>query len=429
MKNVEELRRYVQVRAGAVPESEATHILSRATRTWQQHPGRWQRPQTVLAVGLALATIASIGLVQIWAIQHHVAAPKIVPTIVAPHTFKAPEGIAIGADGSVYVSDYSGQRVFRLQKNGSLSVVAGTGVFAEGGDGGPATKADLQGPTGMVFDRSGNLYVADTWADRVRRIDPSRIIATIAGSGPTTPERAGYHRTATAGGGAYSNPDPNQGFSGDGGPATAARFYAPLGLAFDSHGTLYVADSFNGRVRPISPDGTVTSLDASSLPAPMWLPRYLAFDASGNLYVADGAPNALMANLIGGCRIVRVSPAGVITVVAGTGTCGFSGDGGPAAAAQLNNPSGLAFDSAGNLYVADSNNERIRRIDRSGNISTVAGTGTPGFSGDGGPGINAKLYDPYGIGIVGDNLYIAEGGGRRVRLLHLASGIIATAAS
>jgi len=418
MKDVEELRRYMQVRAGAVPESEATHILNRATRTWQRHPGRWRRPQTVLAVGLALATIASIGLVQVWAIQHHVAAPKIVPTIVAPHTFVAPEGIAVGADGSVYVSDYSGQRVFRLQKNGSLAVVAGTGVFAEGGDGGPATKADLQGPTGMAFDRSGNLYVADTWADRVRRIDPSRIIATIAGSGPTTLERA-----------TYSNPDPNEGFSGDGAPATAARFYAPRGLAFDSHGTLYVADSFNGRVRPISPDGTVTSLNASSLPAPMWLPRYLAFDASGNLYVADGAPNALMANVIGGCRIVRVSPAGVITVVAGTGTCGFSGDGGPAAAAQLNNPNGLAFDAAGNLYVADSNNQRIRRIDRSGNISTVAGTGTPGFSGDGGPGINAKLYDPFGIGIVGDNLYIAEGGGRRVRLLHLASGIIATAAS
>jgi sugar lactone lactonase YvrE len=418
MKNAEELRRYVQVRADAVPESEATHILDRATRTWQQHPGRWRRPQAVLALGLALATIASIGFVQIWAIQHHVAAPKVVPVVVPQHTFKAPEGIAVGADGSVYVSDYSGQRVFRLRKNGSLSVVAGTGVFAEGGDGGPATKADLQGPTGMAFDRSGNLYVADNWGDRVRRFDRSGIITTIAGSGPTTLERA-----------TYSNPDPNQGFSGDGGPATAARFYAPLGLAFDSHGTLYVADSFNGRVRPISPDGTVTSLDASSLPAPMWLPRYLAFDASGNLYVADGAPNPVMGSLIGGCRIVRVSPAGAVTVVAGTGTCGFSGDGGSAGAAQLNDPNGLAFDSAGNLYVADSNNERIRRIDRSGNINTVAGTGTPGFSGDGGPGIRAKLYDPFGIGIVGDNLYIAEGGGRRVRLLHLASGIIATAAS
>src|ERR1700694_4487290 len=115
MKNAEELRRYVQLRADAVPESEATHILDRATRTWQQHPGRWRRPQTVLALGLALATIASIGLVQIWAIQHHVAAPKIVPTVVPQHTFRALQGIAIGADGSVYTSDYSGQRVFRLQ--------------------------------------------------------------------------------------------------------------------------------------------------------------------------------------------------------------------------------------------------------------------------------------------------------------------------
>jgi hypothetical protein len=118
-----------------------------------------------------------------------------------------------------------------------------------------------------------------------------------------------------------------------------------------------------------------------------------------------------------------------MTVVAGTGSCGFSGDGGPAAAAQLDNPNGLAFDSAGNLFVADSSNQRIRRIDRSGNISTVAGTGTPGFSGDGGPGINAKLYDPFGIGIGGDKLYIAEGAGRRLRVLQISSGIITTAAS
>jgi len=419
MKNVDELRRYVQVRAGAVPESEATHILDRATRTWQQHPGRWQRPQTVLAVGLALATIASIGLVQIWAIQHHVAAPKIVPTIVAPHTFKEPEGIAVGADGSVYVSDYAGQHVFRLQKNGRLSVVAGTGVFAEGGDGAPATKADLQAPTGMAFDRRGNLYVADYWGDRIRRIDSNGVISTFAGSGPSTLERA-----------TYSNPDPNEGFSGDGGPATAARFYAPLGLAFDSHDTLYVADSFNGRVRRISPDGTITSLDASSLPGRPWFPRYLAFDAAGNLYVADGAPNPVIGSLIGGCRIVRVSPVGVMTVVAGTGTCGFSGDGGSAAAAQLDNPSGLAFDSAGNLYVADSNNQRIRRIDRGGTISTVAGTGSVGFSGDGEPGIKAQLDDPLAIGVApGDKLYIVEGAGRRLRVLQISSGIIATAAS
>jgi len=422
MKDVEELRRYVQLRADAVPESEARHILDRATRTWQQHPGRWRRPQTVVALGLALATIASIGFVQIWAIQHRVAAPRVVPTIVAPHTFKAPEGIVVGADGSVYISDYSDQRVFRLQKNGRLSVVAGTGVFAEGGDGGPATKADLQAPTGMALDRSGNLYVADFWADRVRRIDSKGIITTIAGSGPTTLNRFGY-------------PDANGGFAGDGGPATAARFFGPLGLAFDNSGALYVADSFNGRVRRISLDGTVTSLDASSLPAPAWFPRYLAFDTAGNLYVADGAPSASVGRLvteglIGGCRIVRVSPTGVTTVVAGTGTCGFSGDGGPAAAAQLDNPNGLAFDSAGNLYVADSNSERIRRIDRRGIISTVAGTGTPGFSGDGGPGINAQLYDPYGIGIApGDKLYIAEGAGRRVRVLQLSSGIITTAAN
>ena len=423
MRDSEELRRYVHMRADAVPESEARHIFDRATRTWQHHPGRWRRPQTVVALGLAVATIASIALVQVWAIQQRVAAPKVVPTVVAPHTFKALEGIAVGADGTVYVSDYSGDRVFRLQKNGRLGIVAGSGVFAESGDGGRATQADLQAPTGMAFDHSGNRYVADYWGNRVRRVDPKGIITTIAGSGP-----------ATLNNGFFVKPYPNGSLAGDGGPATAAWFFAPLGLAFDSHGALYVADSFNGRVRRISPDGTITSLDTSSLPAPAWFPRYLTFDAAGNLYVADGAPTVAVGRLvtdglIGGCRIVRVSPAGVVTLVAGTGTCGFGGDGGPAASAQLDNPSGLAFDSAGNLFVADSNNERIRRIDRRGNISTVAGTGTPGFSGDGGPGINAHLYDPYGIGIApGDKLYIAEGAGRRVRLLQLSSGIITTAA-
>jgi sugar lactone lactonase YvrE len=418
MRDSEELRRYVQMRADAVPESEARHILDRATRTWQHHPGRWRRPQTVVALGLALATLASIGLVQVWAIQQRVAAPKVVPTVVGPHMFKAPEGIAVGADGSVYISDYSSLRIFRLQKNGDLSIVAGSGVFSEGGDGGPATKADLQAPTGMAFDRSGSLYVADFWGDRVRRIDPHGGITTIAGSGPTGLSRS------------YSQTDPNGRFAGDGGPATAAGLFGPFGLAFDRSGTLFVADSVNARVRRISPDGTIASLDVSSLPAPEWFPRYLAFDPAGNLYVADGAPSAFSGGQIGGCRIVRVTPAGVMTVVAGTGRCGFGGDGGPAVAAQLDNPQGLAFDSAGNLYVADSNNERIRRIDRRGNISTVAGTGTAAFSGDGGLGINAQLYDPHGIGIApGDKLYIAEGAGRRVRLLQLSSGIITTAAN
>jgi sugar lactone lactonase YvrE len=418
MKSVEELRGYIHWRAQAVPASEAAHLLDRATAAWQQPHRPWRRLETVLAVAIGLALAASIAVVGVWVLPNRVAAPKVGPAPTR-HTFRAPEGIAVGLDGRVYVSDYSGQRVFRLEKDGRVLTVAGTGIFAEGGDGGLATKATLEAPSGMVFDRNRNLYVADFWGNRIRRIDSRGNITTIAGSGPTGQNMA------------LSNPSyPSGGISGDGGPATSASFYAPLGLALDSKGILYVADSLNGRVRRIGPDGTITSLDASSLPGKMWLPRYLAFAPAGDLYVTDGAPISAIGGLIGGCRIIRVSTTGTLSVVAGTGTCGFSGDGGPATAAQLNDPNGLALDSAGNLYVADSNNQRIRRIDRNGIITTVAGTGTAGFSGDGGLGTRARLYDPFGLGIgPGNKLYIAEGAGRRVRMLQLANDIITTAAS
>jgi sugar lactone lactonase YvrE len=326
-------------------------------------------------------------------------------------TLKAPEGIAIGPDGSVYVSDYQGNRVYRVEPNGSLVIIAGTGKYgfnpapypASVGDGRRAIKATLDNPSGLAVDRYGNVFVADSYAGRVLRIDRQGIITTIAGGGPTSLDR------------------------GDGGQATAATLQFPLGLAFDSAGALYVGDTPERKVRRIDPNGTITSLDFSALPAPGWAPGYLAFDPTGNLYVSDRS--TFPGVFSGGCRIVRLSQAGAVSVVAGTGTCGFSGDGGPAVAAQLDDPNGLAFDSAGNVYVADSNNHRIRRIDRNGIITTVAGTGVAGFSGDGGLGTNARLDFPFGIGITpGDLMYIAEGGSHRVRLLSLSDDIITTAA-
>jgi sugar lactone lactonase YvrE len=231
--------------------------------------------------------------------------------------------------------------------------------------------------------------VADAQGQRVRRIDPGGIITTFAGNG--------FQR-----------------FSGDGGPATAASLDSPLGLVFDNTGALYVGDRGNNRVRRIDQSGTISSLDDSALPAPA---------SAGNLYVSDIGGLGFG----GGCRIVRASPARQLSVVAGTGTCGFKGDGGPAIAAELDDPEGLAFDSAGNLYVSDSKNQRIRRIGRNGVITTVAGTSIAGDSGDGGLGTEAELNNVFGIGIgPWDKLYIAEGGGHRVRLLQLSTDIITT---
>jgi len=321
------------------------------------------------------------------------------PSATSSHVqLKAPEDIAVAADGTVYLSDYEGGYVFRLQPDGSLVIIAGTGKSGEGGDGRSAIKATLSGPSGLALDRSGNLFVADAQGQRVRRIDPGGIITTFAGNG--------FQR-----------------FSGDGGPATAASLDSPLGLVFDKTGALYVGDRGNNRVRRIDQNGTISSLDSSTLPAPAWRPGYLAVDSAGDLYVSDIGGLGFG----GGCRIVRVSRAGVLSVVAGTGTCGFKGDGGPATAAELDDPEGLAFDSAGNLYVSDSKNQRIRRIDGHGVITTVAGTGIAGFSGDGALGTKAQLNNAFGIGIApGDKLYIAEGGGSRVRLLQLSNGIITT---
>jgi len=168
----------------------------------------------------------------------------------------------------------------------------------------------------------------------------------------------------------------------------------------------------------------LTVVDTSIIPGVPIKPGYLIFDSAGNLLVADRATFQKT-----GCRIVRITPAGAMKVIAGTGICGFTGDGGPAVAAQLNDPNGLAIDSAGNLYFADSNNQRIRRIDENGIVTTVAGTGSSGSKGDNGPGAKAELASPFGIAIApGDLLYVAEGDGKRVRLLNLSSGIITTVA-
>ena len=361
--------------------------------------------------------------------------------------FGLPHAVAVDAFGNLYVADTFNQRVRRIDPGGVVRTIAGTGEPGFGGDGGPAAEARLDFPYAVAADTAGNVYVADTNNLRVRRIDPTGAISTVAGAyhggfagdgGPATAARMDRpHRVAVdAEGNLYVADTDNHrvrridpagfistvagtgelGYSGDGGPASAAQFAAPLGVAVDTAGNLYVADTFNHRVRRIDPAGAITTVAGTgedgfagdggpAAAARLSLPHGLAVDAAGNLYVADTGNN----------RLRRIGPEGGITTVAGTGEIGFSGDAGPATAARLYFPQGVAVDEAGNLYIADTENHRVRRIDPAGLISTIAGTGQQGYSGDGGPGTEARLGSPRDVALDTEgNLYVVSESALRV---------------
>jgi len=310
-----------------------------------------------------------------------------------------PVGVASDAAGNLYISDQSNSRIRKVDTNGIITTVAGSIISGYAGDGGTATNAYLKNPGGVAVDAFGNLYIADQYNNRIRKVDTNGIITTVAGNR-------------------------DSGYSGDGGAATNTSLYYPVGVVLDTFGNLYIADQYNNRIRKVDANGIITTVAGSSTPpysgdggaatnAYLDNPVGVAVDSAGDLYIADQGNN----------RVRKVDTNGIITTVAGNGGFSYSGDGGAATSASLSSPAGVALDSLGNLYVADAGNNRIRKIDLDGFIVTLAGKSSAGFSGDFGAPTNAALHFPEGLCFdPTGNLYIADASNRRVRKVALAGG-------
>jgi len=356
-----------------------------------------------------------------------------------------PHGVAVDGSGDLFIADSGNDVVREVKPGGIITTVAGNGSYGLTGDGGPAIAATLQYPTGLALDAAGDLFIADSINNVVREVKPGGIITTVAGIGLNNE-------------------------TGDGGPATAATLSQPNGVAVDGAGDLFIADTTTGVVREVKPGGVISTAAGShhagdggpATAASLDQPGGVAADAAGDLFIADTRDDAIREVRPGGIittvagtgtaghsgdggpataatldqpggvaadaagdlfiadtfnNVVReVKPGGIITTVAGNGRFGSTGDGGPATAAELSGPSSLALDAAGDLFIADSFNDLVREVTPGGIITTVAGTGTAGYSGDGGPATAATLNDPVGIAVDGaGDLFIADDGNHVVR--------------
>ncbi|MBZ5585321.1 MAG: hypothetical protein LAQ30_24590, partial [Acidobacteriia bacterium] len=297
-----------------------------------------------------------------------------------------PTGVAVDGSFSVYIADNKNNRIRQVQAgSGTITTLAGNGNAALFGDGGSAATASLFFPSGVAVASNGDYYIADWGNNSVRKVSKTTI-STYAGS-----------------------PSAQPGFSGDNGQATSALLSNPAAVALDSQGNLYIADWGNNRIRKVDTSGKITTVAGAdntglgdggkATSARLNGPRAVAVDLAGNLYIADTGQN----------RIRKVDTTGIITTLAGTGTNGFSGDGGPAVGATLGNPRGVAVDAIGNVFIADYFNNRIRRVAPNGTISTIAGTAHPDIIGDGGPATSAGFSQPMGLAVDGGGaIYIAD---------------------
>lgn len=321
-----------------------------------------------------------------------------ITTVAGNSSWGLVYNVKLDAAGNMYVADQTKHQVYKVDPRGTVTVIAGTGRAGYSGDGGQATAAQLNAPSDAIPAPDGSVYIADTSNDRIRKIAPNGIITTIAGTSPA-------------------------GFAGDGGAATAARLNGPFALLLDSAGNLYFTDYLNYRVRRISPSGTITTIagsgrlslsgDGGPATAADGAPMWMAFGPDGSLYLTDDGD----ARFFGNSRVRRVAPNGTISTVAGTGVDGFSGDGGQARSAQFRSVGGVAVDSNGNIFISDPLNGRIRRVDpNTGIITTFAGTGTAGAGGDGGPAIQAQLNLPFGMTTDPQgNVYVADRNNLKIR--------------
>jgi uncharacterized protein (TIGR03437 family) len=332
-----------------------------------------------------------------------------------------PIGVALDTAETIYIADQANNRVRQIPSTGIINTVAGTGAVGYTGDGGPAIDAELDAPCAVTVDPSGPFYIAD-YQNVVRKVVPAAAdyIQTVAGTG-------------------------TYGFGGDGGigitvgppPVELAH---PCGLALDLNGNLYIADSANSVIRMINPTGFISTVAGSvvsgnvvpgfsgdgglATDAELETPDGIAVDAAGNLYIADTMNNRIRKVTFGSpCSPTTGACPGIITTIAGSGPAdgimgGFSGDGGPAIKAQLNRPFGVVVDSAGNIFFTDSYNQRVRKIDTNGIITTLAGTGVAGFSGDGGPALSATMGFPTGIALdTTGKIFVADTQNNVIRMI------------